>query len=59
MQKFILTIEDENVLTLPQEVLDHLGVRPGDRINETLLPDSVVLWAKDTAEEDREDQSNK
>lgn len=37
-----LTVTAEGRMTLRQAVLDHLGIRPGDRVSVALRPDGRV-----------------
>jgi AbrB family looped-hinge helix DNA binding protein len=39
------TISKNNQTTIPKEVRDKLGLRPGDRINYELVDDLVILKA--------------
>ncbi|HYZ64186.1 MAG TPA: AbrB/MazE/SpoVT family DNA-binding domain-containing protein [Acetobacteraceae bacterium] len=39
MSKATLTVTAKGQVTLRREILDHLGVKPGDRITVDLLPD--------------------
>lgn len=42
-----LTLTAMGRVTLPKEFLEHMGVRPGDRLEADLLPAGCVqLWAK-------------
>lgn len=50
-QRFVLTIEDGNVVTLPTAILKHLDVRPGERLAQLLLPEGVVLLRNPTRKE--------
>jgi AbrB family looped-hinge helix DNA binding protein len=38
-----LTVTVTGQVTLPKEVLEHLGVRPGDKITVDKLPDGQVV----------------
>ncbi len=40
-----LTVTAKGQVTLRQAVLDHLGVKPGDRVGVSLLPDGRVELA--------------
>ena len=41
-----LTVTAKGQVTLRQAVLDHLGVRPGDKVGISLLPDGRVELAR-------------
>jgi bifunctional DNA-binding transcriptional regulator/antitoxin component of YhaV-PrlF toxin-antitoxin module len=42
--RFILEIDMQGRVTLPQEVFDHLGIKPGAKLTMTLLPGGEVLF---------------
>ncbi len=37
------TLTSKGQTTVPKEIRDRLGMKPGDRMNFTLMPDSTVL----------------
>ena len=49
---FELTITAKGQVTLRQAVLDHLGVKPGDKVGVSLLPDDRVELAPASAQHD-------
>lgn len=36
------TLTSKGQITIPKEIRDNLGMKPGDRINFTLMPDGTV-----------------
>jgi AbrB family looped-hinge helix DNA binding protein len=47
-----LTVTAKGQVTLRQAVLDHLGVKPGDKVGVSLLPDGRVELAPASAGHD-------
>jgi AbrB family looped-hinge helix DNA binding protein len=43
-----LTVRSRGRITLPKDLLEHLGVGPGDEIEFELLPDAqaALMWGK-------------
>lgn len=37
------TLSKKGRITIPKEIRDNLGMRPGDRMSFTLMPDATVL----------------
>lgn len=37
------TLTSKGQTTIPKQIRDRLGMKPGDRMNFTLMPDGVVL----------------
>ncbi|MCC8393489.1 AbrB/MazE/SpoVT family DNA-binding domain-containing protein [Paraburkholderia sp. MMS20-SJTR3] len=47
---FILTVTARGQVTLPKEVLQHLGIKPGEKIELDLLPNGrAILKASPSA----------
>jgi AbrB family looped-hinge helix DNA binding protein len=42
--RFTLEIDRRGRATLPPEVFDHLGIKPGDKLKMTYLPDGEVSF---------------
>src|SRR5271166_1743393 len=47
-----LTVAAKGQVTLRQAVLDHLGIKPGDKVGVSLLPDARVELASASAGHD-------
>ena len=47
-----LTVTAKGQVTLRQSVLDHLGVKPGDKVGVSLLPEGRVELAPASAQHD-------
>jgi AbrB family looped-hinge helix DNA binding protein len=47
-----LTVTAKGQVTLRQAVLDHLGLKPGDKVGVSLLPDGRVELAPAAAQHD-------
>jgi hypothetical protein len=48
----VLTVTAKEQVTLRQAVLDHLGVKPGDKVGVSLLPEGRVELTPSSAQHD-------